>query len=415
MKIETSKGGVGMLLQFRFKNYKSFAEDTILDMTATTIRDNDKSLITVNDNKILPVASIYGANASGKSNVFGAFRAMQSDVLNSYDKDKNHLLIRPFVFCKQQKEEPTEFEVSIYIKEEDKEYRYGFTRDQNKVYEEWLFEKKFTKSTRVKEKCIYYRKNSQQEVETDLKSKKEKEEINFLNSMVSETELLLTALGKRRKIRYFAIYDWFYYNTWCMDYSNDKDEIKWTDIFTEVFYENLSSLEDVVKVLQKFDTSILDLKIEKEKGKDLDEIFKIYSFHACDGGEPEKVPFESESSGTKKIFLLLVLIRLSINLGRVLFIDELDAKLHPLALRYIVRMITDREKNVGNGQLIFASHNLVCLDSSDLRRDEIWFVEKNSQKSSLYSLYDFKEDARADLSFGKNYLSGRFGAIPFQD
>jgi len=104
--------------------------------------------------------------------------------------------------------------------------------------------------------------------------------------------------------------------------------------------------------------------------------------------------------------------------GTVMFVDELDSKLHPLVIRKIIQMFSDRNKNKGKGQIIFSSHNLVSLDSSDLRRDEIWFVEKHEQKSVLYSLYDFKDynqnSVRADLSFGKHYLAGRFGAIPFQ-
>ena len=99
--------------------------------------------------------------------------------------------------------------------------------------------------------------------------------------------------------------------------------------------------------------------------------------------------------------------------GKPIFVDELDSKLHPLLLRYIVRQFHDKNVNKNGGQLIFSSHNIICLNSKDLRRDEIWFVEKENQESKLYSLYDFRDSgARNDLEFGKNYLSGRFGAIP---
>ena len=102
--------------------------------------------------------------------------------------------------------------------------------------------------------------------------------------------------------------------------------------------------------------------------------------------------------------------------GGTLFIDELDSKLHPLLLRYIVKLFKNKDINKTGGQLIFSSHNLICLDSSDLRRDEIWFIEKQNQKSTMFSLYDFKEESiRKDLDFGKHYLSGRFGAIPFNE
>lgn len=414
MKEKLFRRGIGMLLQFRFKNYKSFAEDAILDMTATTIKEHDNSLIIVNENKILPVAAIFGANASGKSNIFGAFYAMCADIVNTFDDDEKHSLIRPFSFCNEQKNMPTEFEVSINI--DDKEFRYGYIRDQNIVYEEWLFEKKFAKNSRTKERCIYYRENSK--VDLDLRNKEEFEEISFVNSMISDSNLLLTTLGKRSKSIYSKVYNWFKHTTQLQDFSNDYDEFANTEIAAEFLYDAPDALEDVVKLLQVFDNAIVDLRIEKEMDKNLDEDYKVYSYHKCDGEELLKIPFQNESSGTQKIFSLATILMISISVGIVLFVDELDAKLHPLALRYLIRLFTNKKNNVGNGQLIFSSHNLVCLDSSDLRRDEIWFVEKNNQMSSLYSLYDFKEDSnsvRSDLSFGKNYLSGRFGAIPFQE
>ena len=141
-----------------------------------------------------------------------------------------------------------------------------------------------------------------------------------------------------------------------------------------------------------------------------------YSLHKDDESTISPVPFSIESCGTKKMFFLSMHLISSLHFGRPLFIDELDSKLHPLLLRYIVKMYHDKIDNKSGGQLIFSSHNLICLDSSDLRRDEIWFVEKIDQKSTMFSLYDFKEETiRKDLDFGKHYLNGRFGAVPFND
>ena len=187
---------------------------------------------------------------------------------------------------------------------------------------------------------------------------------------------------------------------------------------TKFLYERKQNLKEVEDLLHKFDSSIVRLEILPEKDADLNEKHIVYSYHYDDQGNEIRIPFGSESSGTKKMFALAALLFISLKAGLVLWVDELDAKLHPLILRYILRLYSNRNENTGNGQLIFSSHNLVCLDSSDLRRDEIWFVEKVNQVSNLYSLYDFKEDEvliRSDLSFGKHYLSGRFGAIPFQD
>jgi AAA15 family ATPase/GTPase len=403
-----------MLLQFKFKNFKSFAEEVTLDMLATGIKEHSSSLIDVNGNLILPVAAIFGANASGKSNIFKAFNAMCDEVMGEFEKNEKHINIRSFIFDDKLSKEPTEFQVCVNI--DDKEYRYGFLRNQTEVFEEWLFEKNFIKGTRSKEKCVYYRENMT--IEPKTVNKKEQDEISFVFSMLSKNDLLLTLLGKRKKSKYAKLYEWFQSTARFQDFSDDYDEWASTQMAAEFLYDKEMLLKEVVSLLRAFDKSILSLIIEVEKDSDLNDSYQVYSYHSNSKKSKIKIPFSSESSGTQKIFSLATWLFFSINAGMVLFVDELDAKLHPLALRYLIRLFTDTKANTGKGQLIFSSHNLVCLDSSDLRRDEIWFVEKNNQYSTMFSLYDFKNDddtIRSDVNFGKNYLSGRFGAIPFQD
>jgi len=403
-----------MLIRFKFKNYKSFADETILDLTATNIKEHTNSLIEKNGIKILPMAAIFGANASGKTNLFLAFKSMCADVINRYEKNENHSLIKPYIFNQSLEKSSTEYEINIIIG--DKEYRYGFVRNQVKVYEEWLFANKFSKNTKAKEKMIFYRKGKK--LLTEKLNQKEDKEFAYINSMIEENELLITAIGRRKRSDYSNIYEWFLHTSRVQDFSNDNDEVMSTELAAEFLCKYSSCLEDVVNLLKKFDNSITDIKIILEKDSELNEVYAVYSYHLDSMGKEIKIPFESESSGTKKIFALASWLFYSLMIGMVLWVDELDAKLHPLILRYIIKLYSDREFNTGDGQLVFSSHNLVCLDSSDLRRDEIWFVEKNNQVSTIYSLYDFKEDEttiRSDLSFGKHYLCGRFGAIPFQN
>ncbi len=403
-----------MLLQFRFKNFKSFADEAVLDMTATTIKEHSNTLIEKNGIKVLPLAAIFGANASGKSNIFSAFKSMQDDVLGYYDKDEKHNLIVPYIFDKNKKNEPTEYEVSINI--DDDEYRYGFVRNKERVLEEWLFEKKFLKNTKSKEKNIFYR--DEKKVYPDKVNSTERKELDYLGSMIKENELLLTSIGLRKKIKYSEVYKWFKKTSDFQNFSTDSREYINTMAISKLLYNEESLKDEVVEILNKFDNSIIDLEIEEKEDIIFDEVYSVYTIHKDSEGNIVKLLLESESSGTKKMFSLIVSLFLSLQLGNVLWIDELDAKLHPLILRYIIKMYGDKELNVSNGQLIFSSHNLVCLDSSDLRRDEIWFVEKMNQVSNLYSLYDFRDDenaVRSDLDFGKHYLSGRFGAIPFQE
>jgi len=404
-----------MLLQFKFKNYKSFKEEAVLDMVASNIKDHKESLIEINEIKVLPLAAIFGANASGKSNLFSAFITMCLEVVKKFDKNDSHDFIIPYIFDEAHSKKPTEFEVSIFNNETNLEYRYGFLRDQKQVYEEWLFEKKVGKNTT--EKCVFYRQTGN-EIIIEVSSKIDKEELLYVNSMIDTTSLLITDIGKRNKSIYSRVYDWFVRTVSFHNYSNDYQETFTTRHDSRYLYENTDGLDEIKGLLKNFDNSILDLEIRKDTDNDLNEQYKVYSLHNCISGEKKWIPFESESSGTKKIFSFSTQLLLSIKYGLVMFIDELDAKLHPLVLRFIIKLFRNSSSNIGKGQLVFSSHNLVCLDSSDLRRDEIWFVEKNDQASTMYSLYDFKEDElsiRADLSFGKNYLSGRFGAIPFQN
>ena len=182
----------------------------------------------------------------------------------------------------------------------------------------------------------------------------------------------------------------------------------------EFFYKNKNWLDIIVKFMKTIDESIINIEIDEETNNNLNVVYTPYSIHKNDDGSFARIPFSLESSGSKKMLTFLLYLLLSLNNGFTLVVDELDSKLHPLILRYIVGLYSNKKINIGGGQLIFTSHNLICLDSSDLRRDEIFFVEKINQKSSLFSLYDFKDSSvRNDLSFAKHYLNGRFGAVPF--
>lgn len=413
MGLQRYKEVDGMLLQFRFKNFRSFANEAVLDLTATNIKENISSLIEKNGVKVLPLAAIFGANASGKSNLFLAFKSMSDDVGGKYQSKRNPF-ITPYIFDKKIHEEPTEYEVCINI--ENKEYRYGFVRNQVKVFEEWLFCRNFSKNTKSKEKLIYYREGNN--VTLGQINKTEAKELAFLGSMVTDGQLIMTALGQREKSIYTVVYSMFKFDLISIDFSDEMDENIFGDCFVEFTCENPELLKEAETLLNTIDPSIIGIEVKKEKDDKLNDIFKCYSVHLDSEGEKMYLPMESESGGTKKILAIALSIIFALKAGMIVLVDELDSKMHPLVLRYILQMFNNPEINVGKGQLIFSSHNLVCLDSSDLRRDEIWFVEKENQKSTLFSLYDFKttnESIRSDLSFGKHYLAGRFGAIPFQN
>ena len=161
---------------------------------------------------------------------------------------------------------------------------------------------------------------------------------------------------------------------------------------------------DVLNLLQELDSSIVDLEV-KQQGK---KSYKIYFHHLNEKGDKVRIPLKNEAQGIYKILSLAVWIIMSQSTSLVLFVDDLDTNLHPLILRYILNLYIDPDKNKDQSQLIFSSHN---LNFSDLRKDEIWFVEKENQKSTMFSLSDFKTEDSSD--FQKHYLCGRYGAIPF--
>jgi len=410
------ENGDFMLLRFTFKNFKSFCDEAVLDLTASSITEHKDSLITVNNIDILPIAAIFGANGSGKSNLLDAIFAMESEVSGYGSKNEKESFIIPYYFDDKLKNSPSEFEICIYSKELKKEFRYGFSRTSKEVFEEWLFYKTFSKTPTNKEKCVFYRKKNTK-LESDLSNKNEIKEIEFVSSVTTSNELIITNIGKREKCKYDFVYKWFNENSLLIDFSLFNESQGYRDQeLLELLYENNDDLSKVEKIISLVDPSIVGLNIKKELDYKMNDYFVIYSKHKKSDSSIIEIPFSAESCGTKKMLSLALNFSYSLENGGTLFIDELDSKLHPLLLRYIVQMYTDKSKNKGGGQLIFSSHNLICLDSSDLRRDEIWFVEKNNQKSTMFSLYDFKEETiRKDLDFGKHYLNGRFGAVPFND
>lgn len=397
-----------MLLRYKVKNYKSIADELVVDLTAGSIKEHCDSLITVNKINILPLAAFFGANASGKSNLLQSLFAMRYEVISGNG------LFSTFYYDSNKRDDVIEIEVCLYIESLNKEIRFGFTRLEKDIMEEWMFAKTFSNTPNLNETCVYYRKKGEKLI-SDLKDNVELKELGFVASVSGDNELILTNIGKRNISKYSAVFMWFRYNLLPLDYSGVYSSIAIDDQeLLELLYKKELPLLEIEKFIKVVDSDIKGLEIREELDSNMNKRYKVYSKHLTKDNIEMEVPFSTESCGTKKVFSLALFVNSALKGGKVLVCDELDCKLHPLLLRYFVRMFADKKINVGNGQLIFTSHNLVCLDSSDLRRDEIWFVEKNNQKTSVFSLYDFKEESiRKDLSFGKHYLNGRFGAIPF--
>ena len=409
-----------MLIQFHFKNFKSFRDDTILDLSATKITEHSDRVISAGYEKLLPAAAIFGANASGKSNVIEAFRYMITYVLESfsYGGDSEDRKMRskklkhtPFLFDAASREAESSFEVYFMDTAEHnyKLYNYGFTLNQEGVVEEWLN----TKAKTAREyRQIFYRN----EDDLDLSGLPAKSQELIRISL--NKEALIVSLGAKLKItRLKTIRDWFY-NTNFANFGNPYENVFLSSLIPHGFAEDKAVQDKVVAYFSSFDPSIVGFHVEVMKGEDEDHrAVKIEAVHHMINGGRTAIPLQEESDGTLKMFALYPVLQDTLENGGVLFVDELNARLHPLLVRSFLITFLNPEINTNHAQLIFTTHDSWQLSNNLLRRDEIWFTEKDDNGvSTLYSLADFVDEdgvkIRKDESYEKNYLLGKYGAIP---
>jgi AAA15 family ATPase/GTPase len=412
-----------MLIQFNFKNFKSFKEEVSLDISSTKISEHAGHIVNIANDKLLKVAAIYGANASGKSNVYEAFGFMTYYVSESFKfggendgkqkNDNQYMKLIPFLFDKTSRENESTFEV-FFVDNKDssqKSYQYGFALNQDEVLEEWLY---YKAKTAREYKTVFYRKKGQK-IEFPGIAKNSVENINI----ALEKETLIVSLGAKLKISKLKIIrDWFLSNE-IIDFGDPTENYFRSRMIPEGFNNDKSVQKRVVDFFSSFDEAIQGFDIEEVKTeKDDEKVYSIGSLHKMiESAEMASIPLSNESSGTLKMFALFPSLQEVFEQGSVLFVDELNARLHPLLVRNIILTFLNPEINTKNAQLIFTTHDIWQLSNDLLRRDEIWFVEKDRNGvSSLYSLADFIDESgakiRKDESFAKNYLIGKYGAIP---
>ncbi len=393
-----------MLIQFNFKNFKSFKDDSSLDMTATTITEHPYNLFSSDGDKYVKIAAIYGANASGKSSVLEAFKFMQNWIIFSFKTTATteDIPIKRFAFDSEALKYPAEFEV--FFKYKSNEYQYGFSLDNTKIFEEWLYLKK----DNIKNEYIPLFERSKTYIKCNSKLLKGAE--NFA-SMVKNKTLFLSIISNTKVPYAKDVLDWFLAPV--IDYGDIKFESKLMKK-TPPFIENEQYQMELVEFLNSININIEGIIVEKSKDNEIE----IYTKHLMkDKKSYYKMPLSEESSGTQKIFILFNYLRGALNKGMPIFIDEFDAKLHPLLLRYILTMFHDENKNKNGAQLIYTTHDNYTLTKDIFRRDQIWFVEKGLDSvSHLYSLSRYKSDddkkMKKDDSYSKDYLLGKYGSVP---
>lgn len=407
-----------MLIQFNFKNYKSFRDEVSLDLSAAKMKEFSNRVVTISGEKVLPVAAIYGANASGKSNVYSAFEFMSRYVVNSFkygDDAHNYEEVRPnpFLFDSTSEGGESSFEVYFTIPGDKTEraYNYGFCLGPNGVTEEWLN----TKARTARQYSpVFYRDTENIDLTGIPKKNRENIEVAL------ESQVLIISLGAKLKVeKCKLIREWFLANEFA-DFGDAARNFFMSKMLPKGFVDDESVQADVANFFASFDDQIKGFEVTKlptsEEGKEtrvtIDALHK-----KIDSEEMAKIPLEDESAGTLKMFALYPALQAVLKRGGVFFVDELNARLHPLLVRNFILTFLNPEINVNHAQLVFTTHDTWQLSNQLLRRDEIWFTEKDSEGiSTLYSLADFVDEdgvrIRKDESYEKNYLLGKYGAIP---
>lgn len=426
-----------MLVNFSFKNCRSFYRENILSMQAvkdTELREIntftvDGKLLPKDENEFIKSAVVFGGNASGKSNVLKALAYMKNVLLLSASQFPIVDTNEPFAFYENAQEEESTYEVEIVSNASY--YKYGFTLLKGTVKSEWL--------ERRKERLTPVFRRTGNELEIVGLSKQATRLIN-----VSHKTLFLS-VGNNFHLDIAPylndVMQWF--QNLLIVFENDANIL---DIYT---MENGKYRDQALKILKLADIGIQDIKVKKDKvanmtdfnamlnlnaqmqikpisfgqlkkeeknlyNIDLETFFDVYDEKGRKKGKKEVLLYKNagfNSEGTVRLLCYLGWILTALDRGRVIVIDEIDAKLHFLVADYILKLFNSIDTNPKNAQLICTAHNVMLMDE-DLRRDQIYFTSKDSYgESSLVSLSDYKNVRKTDL-FSKRYLAGFYAKLP---
>lgn len=398
-----------MLLEFTVGNFTSFYKKRTLSMMAQSIKEEPESnVVKAHGYNTLRTLAVYGANSSGKSNLLRAIDEMFDLVEGSVKlNDNDKLRYSPFRLLKDKGVgEPTLFEV-IFIKDKTK-YRYGFKYNESAIVEEWLF-RSLGKTKR--EATLFLRDKDGIGVhKTNFPEGKGKEE------STNDNRLFLSLCGQLGGQVSKSIVTWFVSG---FNVLSGIDSVGYGAFSKDLFYTEDDGCEDAQRFLRNLQLGFENVAARKEdEGIIIDTIHNKYDTKGNVIGEAHFDLNKYESEGTKKIFDLSGPISDTLSRGATILIDELDAKMHPLISMYIIGLFNSPKTNPKNAQLIFTTHDTNLLSSNLLRRDQIWFTEKDQmEQTDLYCLMDivFPDGTkpRKDSNYEKNYINGRYGAIPF--
>lgn len=419
------------VLRFSVENYRSIAGRKDLLLTPSVIKDSPRTNVAnYRTTKYLKTCAIYGANSSGKSNLISAMGQMKTIIRTSIKMNNDdNITYNPFLLNEKSSEEPTLFELEFY--NDGIHYRYGFSYTEKRIHEEWLVGIKGKK-----EETFFIRNLEGIGVNEELFP-----EGKDLEEKTNNNRLFLSLVGQlggkiansllsffKDKIHVISGLDTDNYDSFSryLIYKGLPGSKEMRS-----FFENMQlGFSDMSITAQEFDPNRLpedmpdELKkklIKELSGKQELQAFTKHGIYDDHGKQIRTESFdfeEMESSGTKKLFEMSGPIFDTIINGNILVIDELDAKMHPLLSRELVSLFNDSKQNPKNAQLVFSTHDTNLLSSGLLRRDQIWFTEKDAQeRTDLYNMMQIVlpdgSKPRGDGNIEKNYIQGRYGAIPY--
>ena len=393
-----------MLIQFSVENFLSIKDNVVLSLLASKDNEHPEHLIVDGSKKHLKSAVIYGANASGKSNVLNAFWFMVNYVLTSHNQQPHKTIERsPFKFDRETPSRPSSFEVIFTTN--GIRYAYGFSVTDKAVIEEYLYY-----YPNGRQALIFERKDTK-----DFRFTVDVDEQNTLKDRTSANKLYLSVASNWSYSKVIPVLEWFAScqiitkNSVADAYGLEAEQLK-DDDYRHVIASMLRVADFGIQSLQMRDAE----PAPSQRNDIFTNIEAIHTVQDTEGNTSSyALNMAEESDGTNSYFKLIGVVKKVLDEGTLLVADEMDAHLHPLLTKHLVSLFNSVEFNPNGAQLIFTSHNTNLLDLDVLRRDQIWFTEKDEQTAAtdLFSLYDFS--IRKDAKVEKGYLIGRYGAIPF--
>jgi hypothetical protein len=432
-----------MLIEFCVGNYRSFHDPVTLSMVAANLRSQDKQLDENNvfdagrNLRLLTSAAVYGANASGKSNLVRALGVMRNLVLRSAGgtQPTGGIEVERFRLSTATSGLPSYFQIIFML--DGTRYRYGFEVTSEQVISEWLFYIPTTREAR-----LFERSQDQFTFGEGFREGRE------LADKTRPNALLLSVAAQFNSAVAQKVVGWFRTK---MQLASGLDDTSMR-LFTMLALQRPDLRDQITEFVQRLDLGISGLRVERsplEPGQsplppgapkelqvvmeafrkavlglsqvregDAQELLSIKTIHSAfdaEGAPAAAEVFnldEHESEGTKKLFSIAGPLIETLRHGQLLVVDELDARLHPLITQAIIGLFNSSESNPHHAQLVFTTQDANLLDRRFLRRDQVWFTEKDRQGATqLYSLAEFR--VRNDASYGRDYIHGKYGAIPY--